>query len=1435
MPQLSNSVGAISREWMAMTYIMILHLCSIITTNEMLEKKILDIGVISSSVMHSTLLYHNYPRNITHESVTRLIMHHSVVIYETVKQELQKIIDTYLSVVAIILIVTYCSIIETGRSFRTNTQELIKPLVSDQSSVIESGRSPRANNHESGNTYLYVVLYLFIVTYCSMIESGRSFRTITQEVLTLVVGIQYSVIESGQSLRIIDQKLVNTYLYVVCCLLIVTYCSMIESGRSLRTIIQKLFILLVVAQRSMIESGRSFRTIDQQSEYTCLYVVCCLLIVTYCSMIESGRSFRTITHRLFTLFVVIQYSMIESGRSLRIIDQGSECTYLYTVYCLLIVTYCSMIESGRSLRTITHRLFILLGVIQYSVIEPGRSFRITEQESEYTCLYTVYCIFIVTYCSMIESGRSFRTITHGLFTLLAIIQYSMIETGRPSRIINQGSQNTYSYVVYSLFMVTYCSMIESGRSFRTIYQRLSVLLKLVQSSVIESGRLFRTSAGSDSDASTGLRSRIPHGSKYSHAKLKNYKIHALNIYSIASPGKLNTVVVKIYYVDQFANVLIHFVGNSSKYNKFSSFNMIYFNKYEILINYRSWNCRDLQAAASEATYKARERRVKSRDTILVPHIDGVHGSATPSTVGKFPVDKMSVANRIAGYRHNKKWHTDSGHPDTKHMAAFLKNAPDPAVLYDPGLVDFEKLITSKAPILDYLKVYADMQGTWDYPPREEIAQWRLNRGISPQWFQGTTITEYVIGSGDNFQDFVDLFWQNFHADQELLPTGVISLDVEDKKVWKFDLLRICNFRDQVIPLKKSKENLDSLPEHLRLDADGKVHENKETNVPAKIMFGGVHWGMMISLGIRSTSTDEYEYDCKGFPEEVIDFLESLPPIVGAGIKADVKGVESFVSQVTGREMRFKAFIELGVLATMCGWQLQRRGMFILSLITLGSTMNKLVSCADGQWGIPFHELDPAMQCYAIGDTKMGHITYGVLVTAFLHQVAPDPDMACRLSKCTQIEWVTWFCTLIRESLMGLEISQQAAESHSALHGSYQELVDIIRYRDIHGKVSAGPPECVKFIAGLVRWPSIAAGGPRYLHAVRLHHLSVHEAIRESSGLPGTKQYFSHKVDTTDRMYATFGHKDVLSLDLSKRIEDPELSDFQFSLEVHPDLAKPALFMEFPLDVTYIHSRSTKLDRGVREALLEWFRLDISRVDQFHQNCNDNRELAVAMRGRYEDIRLMYFGLMNREPVAVVETEESITEEVQAAIAKQRAFKQELLAAVQQQDDILHELYLADSGVIYQDRYAWKKKPLPRVIVDPSRPVLDSTGAVLGSAPASRSGCSFYNGNRVGRQLTDRLDELDVVEPSLGLFPVTSMRMPDQCLDGGRSTGKGKGKGKSSWPSGDTNRRVMTQDEVEEEVRVVRHVGDEFELVLADMEEFMNDLPSSPDIAIVLED
>ena len=1076
-------------------------------------------------------------------------------------------------------------------------------------------------------------------------------------------------------------------------------------------------------------------------------------------------------------------------------------------------------------RLIAHVIYFI-DALPISIIESGRLIEIVNSHdiirnqicqlnSLITYISVVKPNIIVTLSSIINSGRLLQLINYvvtpiiNLIAIIGSIIYLILLTIPITQLPNSKVQKN--------------RLIEEINFDSVLIVKFGISVKLIIYLMVVSVRSIVTSSSKD------LLSQLTD-------KLKCYCTYSLmfNIRKYSIPHIPN-YINRLYLVGQIASIFqyidISIVYHNMLHDEFVEF--IVHMQYAFIFR-RSWSCRDLQSKAAEATYQARERAVRDEDLLLVPHIDGIHGTANPNQAGKFPVDKATVANRIAGYRHHKLFKTDKGHPDTRHMTAFLKKVPDPSALYDPGLVNFNELVPCKAPVIEYLKVHADMEGTWDYPPRHEINTWRLNRGVSPAWFQGTNITEYVIGSDDNFDDFQELFWQNYNADQELLPTGVLSLDVEDKQIWRFDLIRICKLRGETIVLRHDQEEPDDFPTDLYT---GELEPNKKVNVPAKIMFGGTHWGMMISLGITCSTGDVYSYDCQGFPGFVIDFLESLPPIVGAGIKHDVKGVEDFIELVTGRPMRFKAYMELGVLATMCGWQLNRRGMFILSLITIGSTMNKLVSCADGQWGIPFHELDPAMQCYAIGDTKMGHITYGVLISAFLNQIAPDPDMACRLSKCSQIEWVTWFCTLIRESLVGLEICQQAAESSAALQGTYKELVNIIRYRDIHGHVSATPPDSVVFIAGLVRWPSITRGGPRYLHAVRLHHVSVYNAIKESTGLPGTKVYFSRDVEVSDRMYATFGHKDILSLDLSKKMEDPELADYEFALVVHPDIVKPVLSMEFPLDIHYIHSCSVNLDRGVREAMLEWFRLDVSRIEKFFQDCNDNRDLAIDFRGRHEDIRLMFFALMNREPLAVRETEDSITSEVRLAIGRLRAFKAELLTAIQRQDDILHELYLADSDVIYQDRYAWKRLPLPQVVANRKSILTDSMGNVIGCTSAPVPDSSSVDGYPVGRPLAQRLKEFDVVEPCIGLLPVLSMRMHDQCCDGGRYTGKGKRKKKSTWPSGETQRRVMTQDEVEEEVRVVRHVGDEFDFdkYCNEFADYLSELPPTPEIAMVMDD
>ena len=150
----------------------------------------------------------------------------------------------------------------------------------------------------------------------------------------------------------------------------------------------------------------------------------------------------------------------------------------------------------------------------------------------------------------------------------------------------------------------------------------------------------------------------------------------------SSPKKSNDIWFSLghnynwlYLVGQTTNIFRYFVQVQARIFEGLS---LKFSEYlrEIFIFFRAWTCRELQSKASEATYKTRERRVRPSDLLLVPHIEGVHGTGNKNSVGKYPIDKGTVANRIAGFRHHKLWTnvelgTTEGCPDTKHMTAFL--------------------------------------------------------------------------------------------------------------------------------------------------------------------------------------------------------------------------------------------------------------------------------------------------------------------------------------------------------------------------------------------------------------------------------------------------------------------------------------------------------------------------------------------------------------------------------------------------------------------------------------------------------------------------------------------------------------------------------------------------------------------------------------------
>ena len=338
--------------------------------------------------------------------------------------------------------------------------------------------------------------------------------------------------------------------------------------------------------------------------------------------------------------------------------------------------------------------------------------------------------------------------------------------------------------------------------------------------------------------------------------------------------------------------------------------------------------------------------------------------------------------------------------------------------------------------------------------------------------------------------------------------------------------------------------------------------DKGANFTTKLIFGGSDWVHLISFNVKRDSMGKsHMYACE-IPRYVVAFLEEIPVIMGSGVHADLMVVEELFGILSHGELRMKGFLDLASLAVLAGWQLSRSDMLPLAVITVGMVMNKVVVMADGKWGLRWSQIPPALQVYAIGNVKMGYLTYSVLISLLLRQLFPDPELVCRLSRCSPGSWVAWFNNLVRDTLVGTAVE---ALPSAITSGSRSQLMETIKARNLGGGIPLEAPERIKFLAGLVVWPVLTMGGPRYLHCVRSKYLAQFNVLMKSVALPGMQNFFKHELTPTDCMDAVFGHGDVPLLDAGKALVNPEWLEYHFSMVMHPDLNKPA-YVSFAHDL-----------------------------------------------------------------------------------------------------------------------------------------------------------------------------------------------------------------------------------------------------------------------------
>jgi len=402
-------------------------------------------------------------------------------------------------------------------------------------------------------------------------------------------------------------------------------------------------------------------------------------------------------------------------------------------------------------------------------------------------------------------------------------------------------------------------------------------------------------------------------------------------------------------------------------------------------------------------------------------------------------------------------------------------------------------------------------------------------------------------------------------------------------------------------------------------------------------------------------------------------------------------------------------------------------MSAMSLITLGGTMNKMASIADGLWGIRYDKLPVSLKVYAVGDIKFGHMAYSVLVGALLREIFPDPDIACKMTGCSQQEFVTWFNQWVTEVLYGTDLDELEA-SYST---NRQELVASIKYRNEYGDRSSETPMRVQFMAKFLHWPTITSGGPRYLQLVRLKFLEHYVMLRHSS-VSGARQIFVKMLTESDIKYATFGHKFVGDLDGSVPMRRDTRETL--ALACHPALEDTLIKPDInDLCLPQLCRAAGAAGRDLPEALLEWMRLDVLHVNHFFNACCEDPQLAKAFRSKYETYRLLYFRTVNLRPRPVKFLEESVEKENRAVLDQVDARIEKLRKELEYCQTVKKKIQSVDDEDVPMDRLFWKEWAIAN---KPGKAKVSSESSSVSTDPSSQRVVSRGSGSSRSDRMTN---------------------------------------------------------------------------------------------------
>ena len=158
--------------------------------------------------------------------------------------------------------------------------------------------------------------------------------------------------------------------------------------------------------------------------------------------------------------------------------------------------------------------------------------------------------------------------------------------------------------------------------------------------------------------------------------------------------------------------------------------------------------------------------------------------------------------------------------DEECMSKFLDKVIVNGV-QDPGLTPLEEFLPRSAPLVDFLSIGIHSRAGWKYPSANTIHRIQKNRGLSYQMLGDVEVREIVAGVSSAEEILETRKWMEDQQakDQAILPTSVVSMDIEELCVTHYDWMKITG---ELLMTTRSK----SLKTHLAKDRISGFNDDK---------------------------------------------------------------------------------------------------------------------------------------------------------------------------------------------------------------------------------------------------------------------------------------------------------------------------------------------------------------------------------------------------------------------------------------------------------------------------------------------------------------------------------------------------------------------------------------------------------------------------------